>query len=179
MGGLGAVVRVAAMGGVGAVMVHRIEQSVNTLDINIRTAGCRQGNGQRRLSGAAAMAVAAAQKRAASAAGAADPSAGTSGETAALALGAPPAAALSAAAAHTVRPLCLTNSTAHRISIEKKRSSRHIYVNIAPGLQAICARQKTGQSVPKVNPHSCLNCASPFFFPSALLATLTCTAKRS
>ncbi|CAL8466572.1 g6108 [Coccomyxa elongata] len=64
----------------------------------------KQGNGQRRLSGAAAMAVAAAQKRAASAAGAADPSAGTSGETAALPLGAPPAAALSGAAAHTPSP---------------------------------------------------------------------------
>ena len=67
---------------------------------------CRQANGQRRLSGAAAMAVAAAQKRAASAAGAADPSAGTSGETAAPPLGATLAAAyISGAAAHTVR-LC-------------------------------------------------------------------------
>ncbi|KAK9916520.1 hypothetical protein WJX75_003670 [Coccomyxa subellipsoidea] len=51
---------------------------------------------QRRLSGAAAMAVAAAQKRAASALGT-DPSAGTSGETAAPAAASPAAAAAAAA----------------------------------------------------------------------------------
>ncbi|BDA41148.1 probable ubiquitin carboxyl-terminal hydrolase 22 [Coccomyxa sp. Obi] len=64
----------------------------------------KHANGQRRLSGAAAMAVAAAQKRAASAAGTADPSAGTSGETAALPFGATLAAAASEAAAHTPSP---------------------------------------------------------------------------
>ncbi|EIE26303.1 hypothetical protein COCSUDRAFT_58843 [Coccomyxa subellipsoidea C-169] len=55
-------------------------------------------NAQRRLSGAAAMAVAAAQKRAASVAGA-DPSVGTSGETAAPAGASPAAAAIAAASA--------------------------------------------------------------------------------